>query len=77
MHGNSFQEGQRVSVYDAVAADAARDAFEDKVTEGKDCAGQRDFLAGFVCWAELFDELVFDYVRKLILASGDICLGKD
>ena len=68
MHGNSFQEGQRVSVHDAVAADAARDAFEDEVTEGKDCAGQCDFLAGFVCWAELFDELVFDYVRKLLFS---------
>ena len=68
MHGDSVQEGQRVSVYDAIATDAARDAFEDEVTEGKDCAGECDFLAGFVCWAELFDELVFDYVRKLLFS---------
>lgn len=66
MHGDFVQEGQGVSFHDAVAADAAGDAVEDEVVEGEDCVGECDFLVGVVCWAEFFDEFVFDYVR----ASG-------
>lgn len=68
MHGDSVQEGQRLLIHDAVAADAPSNPVEDEAAEGKDCVGQRDFLAGVVCWAELFDELVFDYVRKLLFS---------
>lgn len=63
MHGDPVQEGQRVSVYHAAVADAIGYAEQDETVEGKDSAGECDLLVGLVCRAELFDELVFDYVR--------------
>lgn len=63
MHGDFVQEGQGLFVYDAVAADAAGDAFADEVVEGEDGFGECDFLVGLVCWAEFSNGVVFDYVR--------------